>query len=373
MRAAIGQRIDRVVRALQRLEEIEVAVGVIEDREIDEPGALVLHQQVVGIFGRIEPRRSGAGEDAFGRGRLVVEAGVHFELKEPPARDHAEEIDDVGFGHDVVFRQHPRLERRILEPGELFRPRQRLDLDPRGLEAERVDGAAPGHDDAVAAQRDLRNDVGTCRVLLAHRRDLFFERQFLGDRLQCGEGHRQAGFAAERAHPLELVPFTAHVAGHFEHAMADAAHCPTDCDQFLGGGGGAGDQLAVDRLVQDRAAGREAERPGPNAFFDDRRHLRDIGVGGNRAGHLSIAQHIGPYRAMRHVGADIDAARHPLERVEIFGEALPIPLHPFGQRGAGDVFDALHQRDQPLVALGRGRGKADPAVAHDHSGDAVPR
>src|SRR6185437_5878056 len=34
--------------------------------------------------------------------------------------------------------------------------------------------------------------------------------------------------------------------------------------------------------------------------------------------------------------------------------------------------DSLHQADEPVAAVGRGRREADPAVAHDHGGDAVP-
>src|SRR3546814_7314432 len=47
MRAAVGQAVHRVVRRLQILEEIEVAVAVVQNREIDETLALVLHQQVI--------------------------------------------------------------------------------------------------------------------------------------------------------------------------------------------------------------------------------------------------------------------------------------------------------------------------------------
>ena len=75
---------------------------------------------------------------------------------------------------------------------------------------------------------------------------------------------------------------------------------------------------------------------------------------------------------MRHVGADIDRARQAFQRVEVFGEGFPIPLHPFGERGAGDVLHPFHQPDQPFVAVGRGGGKADTAVAHHHGGHAVP-
>ena len=82
---------------------------------------------------------------------------------------------------------------------------------------------------------------------VAHLGDLLLERQFLGDRLERGESHRQAGFAADLAHPAKFVPFAAQVAGHFEHAVANPAHGAADLDQLFLGGGGAGDQFAVDR------------------------------------------------------------------------------------------------------------------------------
>ena len=42
------------------------------------------------------------------------------------------------------------------------------------------------------------------------------------------------------------------------------------------------------------------------------------------------------------------------------------------QGRAGDVLDALHQLDQPVVLVRLHRGEADAAVAHDGGGDAVP-
>ena len=45
---------------------------------------------------------------------------------------------------------------------------------------------------------------------------------------------------------------------------------------------------------------------------------------------------------------------------------------PADERGTGDVLDAFHQADQPVVLVGlRGR-EPDTAVAHDDGGDAVP-
>ena len=61
-----------------------------------------------------------------------------------------------------------------------------------------------------------------------------------------------------------------------------------------------------------------------------------------------------------------------LQHVEVFGEALPLPVDALGKRRAGDVLDALHQLDQELVVLGPHRREADAAVAHHRGGDAVP-
>ena len=87
----------------------------------------------------------------------------------------------------------------------------------------------------------------------------------------------------------------------------------------------------------------------------------------------ALAHHVGAHRAVRHLRADVERARHALERVEVLGEALPLPADALGERGARDVLDALHQADQPVVAVGARRREADAAVAHHDRRDAVPR
>ena len=52
-------------------------------------------------------------------------------------------------------------------------------------------------------------------------------------------------------------------------------------------------------------------------------------------------------------------------------QALPAPRNPFGQSGSRDVFDALHQLDQPFLGAGSHRREADAAVAGDNGGHAV--
>jgi hypothetical protein len=57
--------------------------------------------------------------------------------------------------------------------------------------------------------------------------------------------------------------------------------------------------------------------------------------------------------------------------VEVLGIGLPAPGDALGQRGAGDVLDALHQLDQPLLAARPHRREADAAVAGHDGRDAV--
>ena len=58
--------------------------------------------------------------------------------------------------------------------------------------------------------------------------------------------------------------------------------------------------------------------------------------------------------------------------VEVLGERRPLPRDALGHGRAGDVLDALHQLDEPRVAVGGGGREPDAAVAHHHGGDAVP-
>ena len=78
------------------------------------------------------------------------------------------------------------------------------------------------------------------------------------------------------------------------------------------------------------------------------------------------------HRAVRHLRADVEHLRRAVDRVEVLGEVLPLPLDALGERGAGDVFDAFHQADEPVVLVGLHRREADAAVAHHDRGDAVP-
>ena len=71
------------------------------------------------------------------------------------------------------------------------------------------------------------------------------------------------------------------------------------------------------------------------------------------------------------LAADVDREPSALNRIEVFGVALPAPRDAFGQRAAGNVLHALHELDQPVFATGAHRGEAHAAVAGDDCGDTM--
>ena len=67
-------------------------------------------------------------------------------------------------------------------------------------------------------------------------------------------------------------------------------------------------------------------------------------------------------------GVDPEAA---LERVEVLGEAGPVPGDAVLERGQGHALDLGHHAADVVGVLGVDRGQREPAVAADHGGHAV--
>ena len=65
--------------------------------------------------------------------------------------------------------------------------------------------------------------------------------------------------------------------------------------------------------------------------------------------------------------------RPALDCIEVLREGAPLPRDALGHCRAGDVFDALHQLNEPFTTVGLRGGEANSAVAHHDAGDAVPR
>ena len=145
-----------------------------------------------------------------------------------------------------------------------------------------------------------------------------------------------------------------------------------EADELVGGGEGAGHQLAVERPCGSATATSRTRPRRPRS-----RRARGAAIS---AMSSAVASSLRAPRSPitytrsgawgRKAAMSIAYSRRA-ERVEVLGERLPLPLDALVQRGAGDVLDALHQLDEPVLLAGPHRGEADAAVADHDGGDAV--
>ena len=146
-----------------------------------------------------------------------------------------------------------------------------------------------------------------------------------------------------------------HVTGHGEDPVPRLAERLADGDELVGRGVRPRRQLAVLGPVQDRPRRRRADGPRLDGLAHERRHLRDLLAVGRVVGP-ALAEHVGPECTMGDERGHVEHAVGPLHLVEVLAEGLPVPVHAFGQRRAGNVLHALHQLDQPgAVGLTGGR------------------
>jgi hypothetical protein len=102
------------------------------------------------------------------------------------------------------------------------------------------------------------------------------------------------------------------------------------------------------------------------------RHARDVVRRRRLVRRPALAHHVGAQRAVRNLGADVERTRHAREGVHVLRERLPVPAHPCRERRAGDVLDAFHEPDQPLVLVATGGRETHAAVAEHDGRDAAP-
>jgi hypothetical protein len=118
---------------------------------------------------------------------------------------------------------------------------------------------------------------------------------------------------------------------------------------------------------------RQADRAGGHAVAHDVGHRRDVVVGGGLVGGAALAHHERAHGPCGICAGDVERAGDLVDRVEVLADRLPVPPDRLAERRARNALDALHEPDEPVVAVGRGRREADAAVAHHHGGDAVPQ
>ena len=146
-----------------------------------------------------------------------------------------------------------------------------------------------------------------------------------------------------------------------------------DADELVVRGAQRRRRLAPARAVVRRPRRRESERARRDCVARDATHRVDVVGGRGLAACAALAHDVEPHRAVWHLRGDVDVERARRQVVEVFTERFPGPRDALVQRRAGDVFDALHELDDPVVVVGPARREPDAAVAHHDRRDAVPR
>ena len=166
----------------------------------------------------------------------------------------------------------------------------------------------------------------------------------------------------EPAHPVHLLGRRDDVLagrtrrGQLEHAGAELAERGADAEQLVLGRERAGHGLAVDGRVGDGARRREPERAGRDRLLDDGLHrLRcPRGSPARCARRARPSRRPAPRRA-RSACRRRSVQRRASSASRYSGKLSQPQVDALGQGGAGDVLDALHQADQPVVLVGPGR------------------
>ena len=192
-------------------------------------------------------------------------------------------------------------------------------------------------------------------------------------RLRDGDRQRSVRHLGHRPQRADLVVEVDEVGDDLQHAGAGLADRLRDADELFARGRERRCRVTGARAMVQRPRRREPERARRHGRGGDASHLGDL-VGRRRLTvGTAITHHVEAHGAVRHLRGDVDVVRATADRVEVLGEALPVPLQALVQRRAGDVLDTFHQRDEPAVIGGVHRREPDAAVAHHDRRDAVPR
>src|SRR5262249_15616595 len=101
-------------------------------------------------------------------------------------------------------------------------------------------------------------------------------------------------------------------------------------------------------------------------------HLLDFFRARGLVTGTTLAHDVGPDRAMRHVGADVDGSLHSRKGVEVLAEGFPFEADSGGERFARNILDRVHQADEVAFFAWPNGCEADTAIAHYHGGDPIP-
>ena len=228
-----------------------------------------------------------------------------------------------------LLREDPATQRRVAQPRDLLGERQRGELAEARVAREGMERGLEPEQDPDRARRDLRLHRQARRVRGGDVPERGAPR--VGRRVALSERdrHRAPRLPHHLAEQLPLLLATREVRDHLEHALPRLAEHAADAEELVRARREARREAPVARAVILGARGREAERARAHGVAHDAPHRLDLGRRRRRlVVGAALAHHVEAQRRVRHLRAHVERVRAPLHRVEVLGEALPVPAMP---------------------------------------------
>ncbi len=197
----------------------------------------------------------------------------------------------------------------------------------------------------------------------------------LGPLVALRQRHRQRapGALGQPPDQRELrVGVGPEVRDQFHHAVARVRHAERDGLELVRPRPQRRRRVARRRAVVQGPRRREADGARPHGLGGQPAHGRRVLLRRLLQTGGPLAHDVEPQGTVGELRAQIDVVGPSLDRVEVLAEALPRPLDPLVEHGAGDVLHALHEGDEPVVGLRPHRREAHAAIAHHGRRHAVP-
>ena len=277
--------------------------------------------------------------------------------------------------HVRLVGDQPAARRRIGETPLLLVERQAPQLPPRRQHVEGQIGLQR-ENGVDRARRGLAPHPGAGRGALVQIVEL------IGPRIglvalaarKDAEHHRPSGLHRHLLEPGEesaLRLAAGDVGADLEHTGVQVRQRAHQAIELRPVGDPARHGRVVGRDVGRRPRAREAHGAGAHGFLHRGDHAGQV-VLGRLLGQGAPAHDVHAQRGMADVRAVVDRLRQPVDGRQILGEGFPGPVDA-GQYGLGrNVFHRGQAAGEPFAIRGPAGRQGEPAIPHDHGGDAVP-
>ena len=244
---------------------------------------------------------------------------------------------------------------------EHLRKRRNRRERSRVPEADELPDRAAGH---------LGPHVGPLRAALRVSRQLGAVRDACRRALGIGQDRRPVDVPPERA--LEVVQPLVLVAGCDVHdAASDFGGDAHQRFHFVLRRDHGRHRAPVGAGDEPGTISGETQCAAAQGVGHDRAHGRQLRFGG-AALRSVIAHHVDAHRGVADIAAEVDCRLSPLDRIEVFGIGLEVPLDAGLHRGHAHVLDRLERAQERVAAFSASGRETESTVARDDARDSLP-